>query len=228
MTIRGLTLGLSIMAFLLLFSSSLLASEIALESSASQQQKAARSTVAVDVATENPAFLLDERFMAGDAKAPVVLVVYACGRSATCALLIPSLYSEVTTGRLLGKVRLYFRPYLLEKREEASVCGRALVAAADQGRFWPFLLKLYENQDNFKQCMLRKWADVEGMDGCAFDLAYTSTKTKEYLEASQQEARRNKVESSPGVFINRRKYVHELSAERLVDVLLEESEHTKP
>ncbi len=101
--------------------------------------------------------------MAGDPNAPVVMSVYACGRSAPCAKLIPALYSSVATGILKGKVRLIVRPFYLEKQEEAAQCGRTLVATASQNMLWAYLLYLYNNQDNFKLCLLGKWADLKGL-----------------------------------------------------------------
>lgn len=173
---------------------------------------------------EPASIVADERFMAGDPQAPVILAVYACGSSVPCAKMIPSLHAAITSGTLKGKARLVFRPFYLENQEESAQCGRALVAAAAQNMFWPYLLHLYYNQDNFKLCMLGKWADVNGLDRDAFDMAFHSSATTEYLAASRQEAIRNKVDSAPGVFIDGRKYVYELTAEAVIDLAEEEWE----
>jgi hypothetical protein len=167
---------------------------------------------------------LDQRFGAGEKSSSVVLALYACGRSELCAKLIPSLYNEVTSGRLKGKVRMYYRPFFPGDQEDAAACGRALVAAADQGMFWPYLLHLYQQRENFRLCMLKKWADIKGLDFDAFGLAYDSPKTTALLAASRQEGLANKVDTIPCAFIDGRKIEGEPSIETLLDLLEEEHE----
>jgi len=173
-------------------------------------------------------FVMDERFMAGDPAAPVSLVLYACGRSPVCAKLVPALYEEVTTGRLAGKVRIYFRPYYKAEPKEALECSRAMVAAATVGGFWKYLLALYRHYDDFNLCRVELLAQTVGLNENAFKAAYDDLAGVEYLAASKQEAERNKVDAAPTLFIGGRKYVHEVSPEVLTDVLEEEWERVHP
>ena len=165
---------------------------------------------------------LDEQFRAGDASAPVVLAVYACGRSDLCARSIPLLYEKVSTGQLKGRVKLYYRPFFTPGEDEAAQCGRALVAAASQGMFWPYLLTLYENNAKLKTCMLRRWAEVTGLDTCAYKLVFDDPKTSAYLLAVQQEAARNKVDTTPSVFINGRRVLGDPSVDGIIGLLDQE------
>lgn len=167
---------------------------------------------------------LDSRFCAGDQNAPVVLALYACGRSEPCAKLIPSLYRGVLSGRLKGKVRLCIRPFFPRPQEDATACGRALVAAASQGMFWPYLFQLYSHYDTYKLCLLKKWADVKGLDRDAFEVAYVHSTTTETLAASRREGIANKVDKVPTAFINGRKVLCEISVGTLQDLLEEESD----
>jgi len=162
---------------------------------------------------------LDARYGAGDADAPVVLVLYACGRSKACADLVPLLHSEVTGGRLKGKVRMYVRPYFPAAEEDAVLCGRALVAAAEQGMFWPYLLYLYEHRDDFQRCLLARWASLRGLDRDAFDLGVSSAKTTETLAGIRTEALRNGVDRVPCAFINGQKVTETPSVALLTDLL---------
>jgi protein-disulfide isomerase len=165
---------------------------------------------------------LDSRLCAGDENAPIVLALYACGRSEPCAKLIPSLYSEILSGRLKGKVRLCIRPFFPRQEENATACGRALVAAASQGMFWPYLFQLYSHYDSYKLCLLKKWADVKGLDRDAFEVAYNHTTTTETLAASRREGIANKVDKVPTAFINGRTVQCEISVSTLQDLLEEE------
>jgi len=178
------------------------------------------------LAEEQVSIETDERFRAGEADAPVVMTVYACGRSAVCAKSIPALYGEVTSGRFKGRVKLYYRPFFPEAQVEAAECGRALVAAANESLFWPYLLHLYANNEDFKACMLRRWAEIKGLDSCAFQVAYDDPKTLEYLAAVRREAARNGVDAAPTVFINGRKVLGALTVDAIFHLLDQECART--
>jgi protein-disulfide isomerase len=166
---------------------------------------------------------LDARFSAGEPSSQVVLTMYACGRSQSCAKLIPPLYQEVVAGRLKGKVRLYFRPFCLTETEDAVACCRALVAAAGQGAFWQYLLHMYEHQEDFHACVLKKWADFKGLDRDAFELAVEHPNTKALLAEVRRDALEKHVDTVPTAYVNGRKIACALSLPALLDVLEEES-----
>jgi protein-disulfide isomerase len=170
----------------------------------------------------------DPRMCIGDEQAPVVLTLYACGRSEVCAKLIPSLYYDVSAGPLKGKVRMCFRPFFPSAQEDASACGRALVAAASQGMFWPYLLHLYYHNEDFQMCMLTKWADLKGLDRDAFEIAYQSSSTTELLAESRREGIANKVTRIPSAFINGQKVLCGISVKTLFDLLEEEYARVSP
>jgi hypothetical protein len=165
---------------------------------------------------------LNPSFSAGEPSSPVVLALYACGRHERCAKLVPWMYGQVTSGRLKGKVRLYYRPFFPSDQDDASACARALVAAAEQGMFWPFLNQLYTKRDSFQRCLLRKWADFTGLDRDAFEIAYNHPRTTDLLQAVRREGLENHVDCVPCAFINGHKVEGELSREGLLDLLEEE------
>jgi protein-disulfide isomerase len=166
----------------------------------------------------------DERFQAGNSAAPVVLSIYASSRSTQCAKLIPALYVEVCSGRLQGKVRLQYRPFFsaTDPMDEAS--GRAMIAAADQGLFWPYLLHLYAEQERLQPSLVQKWAYTTGVDRGAFDLAFESAATASLLAEIRREALENGAVPVPTAFINGRRTHCGLSVDTLVDLLDEEYE----
>ena len=167
---------------------------------------------------------VDEAMGAGDAKAPVVVVEYACTRCPYCSLLTPRLHKEVAEGRLKGKVRLYFRPFPIRGHEGAIEGGNAFMAAAKLGRFWPYALHLYERYDDYEPDKLVPWAPEVGLDKAAFQAALDDPATRDALVAAKKEGLRNKVRATPTLFINGRQYVHDLDLEVLVDALEEEHE----
>jgi protein-disulfide isomerase len=170
---------------------------------------------------KSPSFALDEATAVGDREAPVRVVVYACARCPFCRVIVPALYKEVTEGSLKGKVRLYLRPFPLKDHTGSTEGGLAMIGAARLGRFWPMVTLMYDRYDSFCPALLPEWAAQVGMDRPAFEKEIADPKTRDALVASKQEGLRNKVEATPTVFIDGRKYVHEIEREVLVDVMLE-------
>ncbi|MCU0663517.1 MAG: DsbA family protein [Myxococcota bacterium] len=168
-----------------------------------------------------PTFALDENTAAGDPRAPVRVVVYACARCPFCKVVVAALYKEVTSGSLAGKVRLYFRPFPIKSHIGSLEGGLAMVSAARLGHFWPFTLKMYERYDAFCPKLLPEWAKEVGMDPSAFERELSDPKVREALVASKQEGIRNKVGATPTVFIDGREYLYEMQPEVLIDVLQE-------
>jgi protein-disulfide isomerase len=164
---------------------------------------------------------LDEATRAGTADAPVEVVAYVCPRCPFCKVLVAPLHQAVTSGPLAGKARLYLRPYPLKTHTDSTEGGLAMVSAAKLGQFWPFVLTLYKNFDSYCPKVLADWAVSAGMDRAAFESAFADPKTREALVTSKQEGARNKVASTPTIFIDGRQYFYELRADAIIDVVEE-------
>jgi len=163
---------------------------------------------------------------AGDANAPVKLVVYACARCPFCSKIVPALYREVTNGRLKGKVQLFFKPFPLKSHQYSKEGGLAMVAAADLGKFWEYLLHMYENFDMFCVDKLALWAEIQGMNKTRFEQLMADSNTRKALVDSKKEGLANGVNATPQLFINGKKYVGFLDIDELVDIMQEEAENT--
>jgi protein-disulfide isomerase len=168
---------------------------------------------------------LDPATLAGDPHAPVIAVVYACTRCPFCKVLVPALHEAVTTGTLKGKVRLYFRAFPLKDHAGSTEGGLAALTAGRLGKFWPFLLYLYKNFNSFAPRAIPDWAASVGLNKAVFEKEYAKGELRNALVASKQEGIRNKVTATPTLFIDGRKYLYEIDANVISDVLLEEYEH---
>jgi len=162
---------------------------------------------------------------AGDGDPAVEVVVYACARCPFCRLLVPQLHEAVTSGPLLGKARLYFRIFPIRGHEHSKEGGLALEAAAGQGHFWELLLRMYEDYDRFCLEELPAWAEAVGMEREVFERLYADPATREALVESKKEGLRNGVDVTPSVFIDRRRYVGDLTFEELADVIGEKHDN---
>ena len=164
---------------------------------------------------------------AGNMDAPVKLVIYACTRCPFCGKITSPLYNQVISGSLKGKVQLFFKPFPLRSHEGSAEGGKGIIAAHKLNKFWPFLLKLYNNFDSFSESKMEEWAKEEGMDIAEFKKIYSAKETKDMLVESKREGIRNNVTATPTIYINGRNYLGSLDIETLTDVLLEEYDMIK-
>ena len=161
---------------------------------------------------------------AGAAKAPVIVIVYACARCPFCSKVVPDLHRKVVSGGLKGKVKLYFRSFPIRSHAGSKEGGMAFVAAMKLGKGWPFIIKLYTDFKNFSVDRLPGWAAAVGLDRAAFLREMKSRANVKLLVASKKEGLRNKVKATPTLFISGRKYHGDLDPETLLDVLDEEAD----
>jgi hypothetical protein len=96
-----------------------------------------------------------------------------------------------------------------------------MVAAAKLGRFWPLLLKVYEQYDSFCPERLGTWAVEAGLARQEFEAAMTDSRIRQLLVESKREGLRNKVAETPALFVDGRRYLYDLAPESVVDVLEE-------
>ncbi|MFW5740811.1 MAG: DsbA family protein [Myxococcota bacterium] len=159
---------------------------------------------------------------AGEANAPVTLTAYLCARCSYCARLVPKLHKAVTEGSLKGKVKMYAREFPIRGHAGSTEGGMAMVAARRFDKGWTFLLHLYRISDQFDPANLPKCAAEYGMDEARFRALLSDAGVRRELVASKKEGVRNRVNATPTLFINGRKYTGDLDFETVMDVLEEE------
>lgn len=159
---------------------------------------------------------------AGDAAAPVQVVVYACARCPFCSKSVPELYEAVTKGALKGKARLAYKAFPVKGHEYSKEGGLAFEAARAMGSLWPYLLHAYGAFDRFSLPQLSVWAKEVGLDVGRFESLMQAAETREALVESKREGMRNQVESTPTYFINGRLYKADLKTWALVGAIQEE------
>ena len=160
--------------------------------------------------------------VAGDRRAPITVVEYACPRCPYCAAITPKIHDAVVTGPLQGKVKLYFKTFPLRDHPGSKEGGLAFVAAQRLGHFWEFLSYFYQHSELFSVLGLADWAEAVGMDRRAFERAMADPESRRLLVEMKKEGIVNDVQATPTFFVNGRKYLAELTAEEVVDVLEEE------
>jgi protein-disulfide isomerase len=164
---------------------------------------------------------LSQEPRAGDAGAPITVVAYLCARCPYCARLGPHLYKSVTSGKLKGKAKFYIRVFPIRSHQYSTEGGLALMASKKLGKFWEYILHLYANFSRFDPAKLPDCAASKGMPRQKFIDIMNSAATRAELVESKKEGVRNKVDATPTLFINGRKYLGDLSVEAVDDVIEE-------
>jgi protein-disulfide isomerase len=137
----------------------------------------------------------------GNLNSPVVMIEYSDFQCPYCQMLDPTLKKLVEDYK--GKVVWVYRHFPLEslhpfakKSAEASEC------ADEQGKFWEYADKLYENQTSFSDTYFSQLAGTLGLDQTKFDNCLSSNKYASKVDANASEAAKAGITGTPGVFVN--------------------------
>lgn len=164
--------------------------------------------------------------IAGDLKAPVTVTTYLCLTCPFCSKILPDMYDEVTTGKLKGKARLVVKLFPIKGHEGSVEAAFAAMAARQQGKFFPFLLNVYENYMALKTERLPDFARQVALDMNRFSESVKSLETKLAVVNEKKEGVSNGVNATPSFFINGRKYYGKMTRYLLTDIIEEEYDRT--
>ncbi len=167
---------------------------------------------------------MDSAAIAGEKGAPVEIVAYLRGRCPYCANLTPKLYEIVTSGKLKGKAQLIVRPFPIRSHQHSTLLGKAMLAAARLGQFWPYLLHVYAHFADFAPEKVAEFDSKGKVDAEQIKKLIDAPETEKALVAAKKEGIRNHVDATPTVFIDRRKYEAELTLDAIEDFVEERLE----
>ncbi|MEM7402899.1 MAG: thioredoxin domain-containing protein [Myxococcota bacterium] len=147
----------------------------------------------------------------GKQNAPVSVVVYHDIQCPFCKRGYPLLDQIVTDPQLKEKVNVVFKHFPLSFHKEAKPAAKAAMAAQKQGKFWPFLGQLYENQRNLKKETFEKLIASKKVGGnlATFKKDFSDSKeNKDYDEIIKKDMevgiKTAKVDGTPYMLIGKR------------------------
>jgi protein-disulfide isomerase len=143
----------------------------------------------------------------GDDDAPVVVLEYGDFQCPYCkdfALGAEQQLREEYVAQ--GKVRFVYRHFAFIG-DESIWAAEASECANEQGRFWDYHDKLYEeqageNQGVFSKDNLRAFAADLGLDTGQFDECFASGKYRDQVQEDIQEAQRRRINSTPSLLVD--------------------------
>jgi len=152
--------------------------------------------------------MFDDDAVKGDPDAPVTIVEFSdfecpfCGRFYSQTL--PHIEEDYIK---TGKVKIIFRDFPLGFHRYAQKASEAAECAHQQGKFWEFHNKLYENQDSLDIQSLKEYAADLGLDTQKFNSCLDSGEMAPEVQADFMAGQAAGISGTPSFFINGQKIV---------------------
>ncbi|MDP2910514.1 MAG: DsbA family protein [bacterium] len=137
----------------------------------------------------------------GDFSAPITLVEFSDFECPFCVRHLPTLNKILSD--YPNQVRLVYKHFPLGFHPNSQKAAEASECADEQGKFWEYHDKLFENQpagyslDKFKQ-----WAKDLGLNSGKFNDCLDSGKFAQKVQADFQEGSEKGVNGTPATFVN--------------------------
>ena len=138
----------------------------------------------------------------GVAGARVEIVEFSDFECPYCRQLLPVL--EKLLAKHLPDVRLVWKHFPLPMHQHAGPAAEAAACAGEQGRFWEYAERLFDNQLALERDDLRRYASDVGLDVPRFVACVASVRHRSTVERDMEAGRRLGVAATPTVFINGR------------------------
>jgi protein-disulfide isomerase len=154
---------------------------------------------------------VDDDPMLGSADAKVLMIEFGDYQCPSCRMfwkdIEPRLKKEYID---TGKVKLVFRDFPLTGiHPEAVLAAEAVNCARDQNRYWEFHDKVFREQYNkgddvirLKPADLKKWAKDLKLDQANFDQCLDSEKYKDEIVKDKMDGEAAGVQGTPTFFVN--------------------------
>jgi protein-disulfide isomerase len=138
----------------------------------------------------------------GPTNAPIELVEFSDFQCPFCFRATPTVNQVLSTYG--DRIHFVYRHYPLPNHPNARPAAEAAACAADQGKFWPYHDKLFEDPSKLGQSELKRNAATLGLDTAKFDTCLDSHKQKDVVDADLRAGQEAGVDGTPAFFINGR------------------------
>jgi len=121
------------------------------------------------------------------------------------------------------KVRIVFKNFPLRMHRFAIQAALAALAAQEQGKFWPFQDRLFQNYNQLNPQKIEEIRKELGLDAERFNASMNAPAHKDLIRRDLQEGNAAGVNGTPTVFINGKQYRGQRSLEgfsKAIDAVL--------
>lgn len=136
----------------------------------------------------------------GDFNAPITLVEFSDFECPFCERHYPTLNKILSEYK--GKVRLVYKHFPLGFHPNAQKAAEASECANEQGKFWEYHDKLFENYQKYSSDNFKQWAKDLGLNSGKFNDCLDSGKFAQKVQTDYQEGLQKGVNGTPATFVN--------------------------
>jgi protein-disulfide isomerase len=136
----------------------------------------------------------------GNPAAAVTVVEFTDYQCPSCAAAQPTI--ERLAAEYGDRVRFVVRDYPLPQHADSHRAAEAAEAAREQGKYWEYVMLLYQNQSALQTDNLKEYATRVGLDRAKFDAALDSGKYADSVGRDLRDGERAGVNGTPTVFVN--------------------------
>ncbi|MBI5230389.1 MAG: DsbA family protein [Candidatus Magasanikbacteria bacterium] len=141
----------------------------------------------------------------GPQNAPVTIVEFADFRCPHCVETAEELKKIMTDNP--GKIRLVWKDFpIIPPREESVRVHEAARCAQIQGEFWEYHDELFAHQNTLTENQLLASAVTVGLNSEQFQLCFTNKITQSLVERSFAEGENLKIDGTPTLYVNGKKW----------------------
>jgi protein-disulfide isomerase len=156
--------------------------------------------------------------MFGVANASVELVEFADFQCPSCAFFHEEI--KKIKPQLSTTTAFYFKNFPLSQHLNAEPAARAALAAHQQNKFWEYFDLLFSNQEKIEPEQFGDWAKKLDLDQDRFMADYSSPALAAQVATDRQDGLSAGVDSTPSLYINKRRYYGPVDAASIWDAVL--------
>jgi protein-disulfide isomerase len=158
--------------------------------------------------------------VSGTASARVEIIEFSDFQCPYCQRVAPVL--KQLMAKYGDRVKLVWKDFPLPNHPDARPAAEAALCANDQGKFWAYHDKLFDNQSALTAVNMKEWAVQLGMNAATFNACFDKGTHRQLVEEDQEEGSRYGVSSTPTVYINGRAVVGAMPLETYEAIIQEE------
>ena len=146
----------------------------------------------------------DDDPVKGNKDAPVTMIEFSDFQCPFCGRFYSQTLAQIQKDYIdTGKVKFVYRDFPLSSiHPQAQIAAEAGECADDQGKFWEYHNKIFENQALLSEASLKQWAVDLGLDADEFNDCLDSGKQKQEVQKDFNDGSSYGVSGTPAFFIN--------------------------
>lgn len=136
----------------------------------------------------------------GSDNAPILVEEFSDLQCPACAVISPQLEEVISENSTIARLEYYHFP--LTQHQYAFQAAEASECANEQGKFWEYIEKAFENQSRLDEDTLKQFAADLNLDTTAFNECLDSGRKKAWVRSDLAEGRRRQLQYTPSIYVN--------------------------